>query len=72
MNLNSLEWIRQIFNAKAVQDGGVLKRKITSVTKHASEAQLLAEAKRRGVHVVKSDTHYLIFCSSPLRVKRLC
>ena len=69
---NSLEWIDQIFNAKTVAQGGVLKRKITSVLKHASEHQIMAGAKSRGCHVIKSSTHYLIFCSSPLYLKKLC
>ena len=69
---NPTLWIEDIFDAKAARCGGVLKRKIDSVTKHASEKQLIEGARRRGFHVKKGQTHYLIICSDPAWLIDIC
>jgi hypothetical protein len=65
-------WIEKIFRAKTAQFGGVLKRHIRSVEKHASESQLVTAAKARGFHVSKTDAYYVIFCSSQVQLQELC
>lgn len=65
-------WVEQIFEAKAAQFGGVLKRHVNSVLKHASEEQLVSAATQRGFHIKKTLTHYLIFCSSNVTLTEVC
>jgi len=56
------KWIRQIFRAKAVRNGGIVRRKIASVQKYASAAGLEAEVRGRGFHMVISGDQYVILC----------
>ena len=69
---NSTMWIESIFNATTAQFNGVVKRSIHSVTKHASEEQLVSAAKSRRFHVRRSRTHYLIFCYDPFELEDVC
>jgi len=70
--VSSTEWTESMFRAITASYGGVLKRKIYSVETHASEAQLIAAATRRGYHVYKTETHYLIFCSPTVQLTQVC
>ena len=53
-------WIEQIFSSKALDDGKPVRRAISSVGKYASEAELIAACKNRGLMVVKTATQYII------------
>lgn len=55
-------WVDQIFDAKAAKRGGLVRRKKASVSKFASEADLIAAVKARGFHLIESGDQYLIFC----------
>ena len=58
------QFITNIFKAKAVQRGGVLKRAISLVLKYSGEAMLFSEVTRRGFRLYRTQTHYLVICSS--------
>ena len=55
-------WVQRMFDAKAVGRGGIIRRKIASVLKHGSEAELLTEVKTRGFHLVKTGDQYVVLC----------
>jgi hypothetical protein len=57
------DWVRQIFQAQAVRNGGIVRRKIASVAHFASHDLLEAEVKRRGFHMVISGDQYVILCN---------
>ncbi len=57
-------WVHQIFDAKSAKTGGVLRRKVASVEKYASEQKLVREVKRRGFHALRVEDHYLIICAT--------
>jgi hypothetical protein len=57
-------WVDQIFLAQAVRNGGVVRRKISSVNQFASEALLKAEVERRRFHMVVSGDQYVILCNA--------
>jgi len=59
----SLKWIRQIFAAKAARSGGIVRRKVYSVKKYASQKALRDEVKRRGFHMLRIEDQYLISCN---------
>jgi hypothetical protein len=56
-------WIQQIFRAKAARNGGIVRRKVESVKKYASLAQLRAEVRRRRFHMLQTGDQYLIICN---------
>jgi hypothetical protein len=56
--------INQIFEAKAVKSGGIVRRKKANVEKFSSLQYLLQEVKRRGVHLIESGDQYIIICNS--------
>ncbi len=58
------EWIQQIFQAKAANGGGIVRRRIDLVARIASEEKLKAEVLRRGFHMVMSGDQYVILCNS--------
>jgi len=57
-------WVQQIFQAQAVRNGGVVRRKITSVARFASAQALEREVRRRGFHMVVSGDQYVILCNA--------
>ncbi len=62
--LRGQAWVRQIFNAQAARNGGVVRRKISSVRRFASDAELENEVKIRGFHMVVSGDQYVILCNT--------
>ncbi len=57
------KWIQQIFEAKAVAKGGIVRRKVADVEKYASARALKREVKRRKFHILKIGGQYLIICN---------
>lgn len=55
-------WIKQIWKAQAAQNGGIVRRKITTVTQFASSAALETAVKAKGYHMVETGDQYVIFC----------
>ena len=58
------KWIGQIFAAKAAKNGGIVRRKVSSVKQYATVNELRAEVKARGFHMLRVEEQYLIICSS--------
>jgi hypothetical protein len=56
-------WVSQIFRAKAAKNGGIVRRRIVSVDKNASQAELRDEVRRRGFHMVRSGNQLIILCN---------
>jgi hypothetical protein len=59
----SAHWIQQIFRAQAARNGGIVRRKVTSVAQYASGSDLEDEVRRRGFHMVVSGDQYVILCN---------
>lgn len=65
-------WLNQMFAAGQASKGGLVRRSIKSVRKYGGgEETLVAEAKSRDFHVVKTGKQYLVMCH-PGRQKILC
>ena len=56
-------WIKQIFKAQAVKNGGIVRRKVDNVKKYATVKELKAEVKRRKFHMLQTGDQYLIICN---------
>lgn len=61
--MSPYEFINQIFDAKAVRNGGIVRRKIASVEKYASLSFLLKEVEARGFHLIETGDQYVIICN---------
>lgn len=57
------QWFQQIFSAKAVQTGGVVRRKICDVERKVGRRALELEVRRRGFHLVEAGTQFIIIFS---------
>ena len=56
-------WLNDLFNCKAVQQGGVIRRKRRDVERFVGMAAFLSEVERRGFHVAENAGQLLIFCN---------
>lgn len=56
------KWIDQVFESQIAKRGGVVRRKISSIDKETSQAELKRECRKRGYHIVQHGDQWLIFC----------
>jgi hypothetical protein len=59
-------WIDSIFEARQAKEGGIVRRAIHSVEENASEKLLLDAVRKRGFHLVRTESQYLVFCNNGL------
>tara|TARA_R110002073_G_scaffold126325_5_gene271083 strand:+ start:561 stop:752 length:192 start_codon:yes stop_codon:yes gene_type:complete len=60
--------MRDIFAAKQVSQGGIVRRKVRDIENYAGRAVFEAELRHRGFHAVKNAGHLIIFCNQePIR-----
>ncbi len=57
-------WIQQIFSAKAVERGAVVRRSVAIVEREIGRERLLKEVERRGYHVIECGGQFVIICNS--------
>jgi hypothetical protein len=57
-------WVNQIFQSNIAKRGGVVRRKLSSIDKYASQREVTKEAKPRGYHIVQHGDQWLIFCDT--------
>ena len=61
-------WLRDLFASKAVQQGGVIRRKARDVERFAGMERFLREIDRRGYQVAENAGQIIIFCNrAPVR-----
>ena len=56
-------WLNDLFTCKAVQQGGVIRRKRRDVERFVGMDTFLREVNRRGFHVAENAGQLLIFCN---------
>jgi hypothetical protein len=62
-------WIVQLFSARAVAEGGIVRRKVADVERLVGRARFLHEVNRRGFRVIENSGHFVVFCNSdPVRI----
>ncbi|SMX48385.1 N-(5'-phosphoribosyl)anthranilate isomerase [Maliponia aquimaris] len=65
------DWLRRIFSARAVAEGGVIRRKVRDVERIVGRDRFLAELQRRGYRAVENGGQIVIFCNTePVRILR--
>jgi len=56
-------WLYDLFNSKAVQQGGVIRRKARDVERYAGMDLFMKEIDRRGYRVAVNAGQLVIFCN---------
>jgi len=57
-------WQAQLFSAKAVGRGGIVRRNKRHVHREVGYDALLAEVKSRGFHLIECGNQYVIICNA--------
>lgn len=57
-------WLKQLFSAKAVAQGGVVRRKTRDIDRILGRDRFLFEVKRRGFHAIQNGENTLVFCNA--------
>ena len=62
-------WLRQLFSARSVRDGGIGLRKLRDVERIVGRPLFERELRRRGFRAVENAGQFAIFCNrDPVRV----
>jgi hypothetical protein len=56
-------WIVQLFSAKSVAEGGIIRRKVADVERLIGRKRFLHKVNRRGFHVVENAGQFIVFCN---------
>ena len=57
-------WIAAIFSAKAVQNGGVVRRNRVWVEREIGRDRFEDEVRKRGFHLLESGQQLIVICNS--------
>ncbi|MET4127216.1 aspartate aminotransferase [Roseovarius sp. MBR-6] len=61
-------WLHDLFTSRAVQQGGVIRRKARVIERFVGMARFMAEIRRRGYQVAENSGQIVIFCNrAPVR-----
>jgi hypothetical protein len=62
-------WIDQIFAAKAVARGGVIRRNISWVDAEVGRDRFVSEVRKRGYHLVQTGQQFVVIChTGPIHI----
>ncbi len=59
---NSDYWIDQVFAAKSVKRGSVIRRSIKWVHREIGDVRFQSEVKKRGFHLLRTADQYIVVC----------
>jgi hypothetical protein len=66
--LPSAPWVDQVFSARTVRYGGVVRRSLRWVEAEVGRAAFEAEVRRRGWHLAECNGQLVVFCTDrPVR-----
>ncbi len=57
-------WIDEIFSAKAVARGGVIRRDIRWIDREVGRQRFMSEVRARGFHLIESGDQWVVICHS--------
>jgi hypothetical protein len=63
MTISPDRWVIQLFSAKSVAEGGIIRRKVADVERLIGRKRFLYEVNRRGFHAVENAGQFIIFCN---------
>lgn len=56
-------WCDQVFSAKAVQHGGIVRRSIRDIDREIGRLAFESEVRRRGFHLIACGGQYIVICN---------
>ncbi|MCB1396285.1 MAG: N-(5'-phosphoribosyl)anthranilate isomerase [Rhodobacteraceae bacterium] len=56
-------WIEQVFSAKAVEKGGVIRRSVAWVDHEIGRDRLADEVRQRGFHLLEAGGQFIVVCT---------
>jgi hypothetical protein len=62
-HMTAENWMRHIFSSKTAREGGVVRRRVSDVTRIVGVPNFEAEVRRRGYRAVQNGRHYVVFCN---------
>lgn len=69
VHTHAQDWIDQVFKARAVTTGGVLRRSVAWVEHEIGRDRFIGEVRRRGFHMLECGGQFVVVCSdSPIRM----
>jgi len=61
---DNMAWVKAMFTAKAVENGGVIRRSVRTVEREIGRDAFEAELRRRGFHAIEISGQYIILCNT--------
>jgi hypothetical protein len=62
-------WVEQVFSAKTVRHGGVVRRSLRWIEAEVGRADFEDEVRRRGWHMAECNGQLVVFCTQrPVRL----
>jgi hypothetical protein len=58
------DWLDQVFQCRAAETGGVIRRQVRDVESEVGVAALVAEVRRRNFRLIRTRAHFVIVCDS--------
>lgn len=62
--VNTRAWLDDLFSAKAVGKGGVVRRAVRDVDREIGRGVLLSEVRRRGFHLIECGGQFIVICNT--------
>jgi hypothetical protein len=62
--LLSQAWLDDVFAAKAVGKGGIVRRAVRDVEREVGRAAFMAEVRRRGFHLIECGGQFIVICNT--------
>lgn len=57
-------FFHHLFSAKAARSGGIVRRAVRDVEREVGREAMIAEAERRGFHLLECAGQFIIICAS--------
>lgn len=69
--LNAQVWLDDLFSAKAVGKGGIVRRAVRDVDREIGRPAFIAEVRRRGFHLIECGGQFIVICN-PGQMQIIC
>lgn len=71
MRAPNLVWLDEMFAAKAVDRGGIIRRAIRDVEREIGRVALITEVRRRRFHLIECGGQFIVICN-PGQMQVIC
>lgn len=56
------DWLEQVFQCRAAETGGVIRRQAIDVEREVGETVFVAAVMRRGFRLIRTRHHFVVVC----------